>query len=161
LYYLCYLLIFTDQFVGLLLPADLDSISRESFDKLLKEYTMYGEQTVAPDLTPVEKQKLSTQIAHYLVKSRFTNFITLTSTLYLAGEFVAWGVGKTAESASAYAARHGDIYRAKQPVCIEPARIDTRVQTSVHYLRKGTKVAVKVCDFMFIRNIVLGEWLLG
>lgn len=65
-----------------------------------------------------------------------------------AGETVSWGVEKGAEKTAVYASKKADKYKQKIPEVQVPANIDPRLQMSVHYLRKGTKVAVKVSGYL-------------
>jgi len=84
-------------------------------------------------LTPKEKEQLSTKIAKYLIAG---------------GEFLASGIKFGAEKGMTAISKQSHSVRSKTPKTEKPIAIDPRVQTSVHYLRRGTKVAVKVSGYL-------------
>ncbi len=58
----------SDLYMGVLLPSDLDRASVARFEELMNEYTELRQQTVPPDLTAQETEKLSTKISKLLVQ---------------------------------------------------------------------------------------------
>jgi spartin len=121
-----------NQCVGLVLPADLDASLRTQFDAMLREYTMYLQQHTSVGLSGDEQQRLSARLAGYLIRT---------------GELCAYGVSRGTEKAAAAMVRTASDYRLRQQQRQE-ITVDRRVQTSVHYLRRGTKVAVKVSGYL-------------
>jgi spartin len=87
-------------------------------------------------LTPKESERLSTKIANYLIAG---------------GAFIASGIKTGADKGMTAIKTHSSSVRTKSPRTEKPIVIDPRVQSSVHYLRQGTKIAVKVSGYLVDR----------
>uniref|UniRef100_A0A915J2M9 Senescence domain-containing protein n=1 Tax=Romanomermis culicivorax TaxID=13658 RepID=A0A915J2M9_ROMCU len=129
-----------DRFVGIILPKDLDPKLTADFMKLMKEYTTYKEETSPPVLTAQEEKRLATKIASFLISG---------------SEFVVRQLKSGSDKSSEYICRKSMKIRDNTSnYCT--ITVDPRVQTSVHYLRKGTKVAVKVSGYLVDKIGALG-----
>lgn len=67
--------IFLEAHLGVILPSDLDPTIVVQFEELMKQYTQYKKEVVQPSLTQQENQQLSSKIAGFLIKSKFTIFL--------------------------------------------------------------------------------------
>lgn len=61
---------FSDLYVGVLLPQDLDKDTVNGFRDILKELTELREQTVTRELSHEEQNRLGQKIAGFLIKGR-------------------------------------------------------------------------------------------
>uniref|UniRef100_A0A914XFV3 Inheritance of peroxisomes protein 1 n=1 Tax=Plectus sambesii TaxID=2011161 RepID=A0A914XFV3_9BILA len=123
-------------YVGVLLPQDLDKDTVNGFRNILKELTELREQTVTRELSREEQTALGEKIASFIIKG---------------GEYIAWGLKEGADKTGQFVAQHSTRYRSACPKTEQPMVVDQRVQTSIHYLRRGTKVAVKVTGYLLDR----------
>ena len=68
--------------------------------------------------------------------------------LFLAAEWIAWGLGKGAEKAGELARAGSAKLKERLEPESQPAHIDPRAQKGVYYARQATGVAVKVSGFI-------------
>ena len=65
----------------------------------------------------------------------------------LASDYLTWGVKVGAEKTSKYVVKYAQSQK-KGEKCDQAVVVDPRVRSSVHYIRKGAKVAVKVSGYL-------------
>lgn len=68
-----------------------------------------------------------------------------------AAEYISWGVGKGAEKAGILLKQGSTKLRTRLRPEENPRPIDPRLQTGIHYVRKGSHTAVKVSGYV-------GKW---
>jgi hypothetical protein len=70
-------------------------------------------------------------------------------TLFLGGETIAWGVKEGAERTSKLVSKQAERYRTKETLdAANSANISPAVRHSIHYVYRGSKVAVKVTRYL-------------
>ncbi|KRZ07541.1 Protein spartin [Trichinella zimbabwensis] len=123
----------TDPKVGLMLPPNLDKEKLKQFEDIVHESTVCVDQKEPPELTETEKKSLSAKIANFLVSG---------------GTYVALGIRECAEKTSDIIERKSSILSSRVSFSESKLVGYPRVQTGVHYLRKGSKLAVKVSGYL-------------
>lgn len=123
-----------DVYTALLLPSDLEPGVRGNFENVLKELTACLRSTsVESALSEPENQRLAAKVSRLLVQG---------------GQAVAWGVRKGQELTSGFVKAETDKALLRGSPTDKPRHVDPRVQTSIHYLRRGSKVGVKVSGYL-------------
>ncbi|KRZ04883.1 Activator of basal transcription 1 [Trichinella pseudospiralis] len=123
----------TDPKVGLMLPPNLDKEKLKQFEDIVHESTMCVDQKEPPKLTETEEKSLSAKIANFLVSG---------------GTYVALGIRECAEKTSDIIERKSSLLSSRVSFSESKLAGYPRVQTGVHYLRKGSKLAVKVSGYL-------------
>ena len=77
----------------------------------------------------------------------FCWIVSFDRNIFIGAEFGAWLLDKGAQKTSKFISKHAESMR-KGERTDKPLNVDPRVQTGVHYLRKGSKVAVKVSGYV-------------
>ena len=68
--------------------------------------------------------------------------------IYLAAEYISWGVEKGAEKAGVLMKMGSEKLRARLNPEENPKQVDPRVQKGIQYVRVGSHAAVKVSSFI-------------
>ncbi|KRY29727.1 Activator of basal transcription 1 [Trichinella spiralis] len=113
----------TDPKVGLMLPSNLDKEKLKQFEDIIHECTMCVDQQEPLKLTETEEKSLSAKIANFLVSG---------------GTYVALGIRECAEKTSDIIERKSSILSSRVNFSESKLAGYPRVQTGVHYLRRGT-----------------------
>lgn len=120
--------------VAILLSSDIEPRLVEELHIVLREYTAFKEQTEpTPELSKEERQKMSTQVANFLIRG---------------GQKIAWGVGTTTVKVISRVEENGEQYRATLVATDKPMQVSPVVKGSVVYMHKGTKTVAKCTRYL-------------
>lgn len=131
-----------NSYVGVILPKDLDQNVVKQFEKFMSEFTAYKVEQEAPPLSKLENERFAKRIAGFLLDSTDTVVYHMTKGSDKAHDLIRQQSEKAKASTTPDQAKN--------------VTIDPRVQTSIHYLRSGSKVAVKVSGYLVDKIGALG-----
>ncbi|CAI5439332.1 unnamed protein product [Caenorhabditis angaria] len=119
--------------VAILLSSDIESRLIQELDQVLQEFSNFKNSQEDLPLTTDEKQRISTKISKFLIKS---------------GQKLAWGVETTTVKVVSHVEENGEKYRENLTETEKPINVSPIVKGSVVYMHKGTKVVAKCTRYL-------------
>ncbi|CDW55136.1 Activator of basal transcription 1 [Trichuris trichiura] len=119
--------------VGLVFSPEVSDDDKKKFESILRDMSLLRSEVTMPELTESERETLSKKIADFLVNKSL---------------LLSHGIKEyTAKTSDIVEGKLSD-FSARVTPSDHPVIIDTRVQTGVHFLRRGGKVAYKISGYL-------------
>ncbi|KHJ48904.1 hypothetical protein D918_01209 [Trichuris suis] len=119
--------------VGLVFSPEVSDDDKRKFESILRDMSLLRSEVTMPELTESERKTLSKKIAEFLVNTSLLLSLGIKEYTAKTSDIVE---GKLSNLSSRVTASD------------HPVIIDTRVQTGVHFLRRGGKVVYKISGYL-------------